>query len=202
MFYNSYFLIQMLTVLISLTIHEFSHALIAYKLGDDTAKKQGRLSLNPLKHLDTIGTILFLLIGVGYGKAVPINPINFKDPKKGQILVSLAGPLSNIILAFITQKFIAISGYNNIFLTMLVEINILLAAFNLIPIPPLDGSSILNQILKPQNYYKYRKFFEDNMGYLVLFIYLDTTILGNYGYSIFINLIQFITILIKGILFI
>lgn len=192
----------MLTVLISLTIHEFSHALIAYKLGDDTAKKQGRLSLNPLKHLDTIGTILFLLIGVGYGKAVPINPINFKDPKKGQILVSLAGPLSNIILAFITQKFIAISGYNNIFLTMLVEINILLAAFNLIPIPPLDGSSILNQILKPQNYYKYRKFFEDNMGYLVLFIYLDTTILGNYGYSIFINLIQFITILIKGILFI
>lgn len=192
----------MLAVLISLTIHEFSHALIAYKLGDETAKNEGRLSLNPIKHLDTVGTILFLLIGVGYGKAVPVNPINFKDPKKGQILVSLAGPLSNIILAFIVQNLVTFSGFNNIFLTILVEINILLAAFNLIPIPPLDGSSILNQILKPQTYYKYRKFFEDNMGYLILFIYLDTTILGKYGYSIFINLIQIITMLIKAIIFI
>jgi Zn-dependent protease len=192
----------MIAVLVSLTIHEFSHAFIAYKLGDETAKNEGRLSLNPIKHLDTVGTILFLLIGVGYGKAVPVNPINFKDPKKGQILVSLAGPLSNIILAFIVQNLITISGYNNVFLTILVEINILLAAFNLIPIPPLDGSSILNQIFKPQTYYKYRKFFEDNMGYLILFIYLDTTILGKYGYSIFINLIQIITMLIKAIIFI
>lgn len=202
MFYNNYFIIQMLAVLISLTIHEFSHALIAYKLGDNTAKNEGRLSLNPLKHLDTVGTILFLLIGVGYGKAVPVNPVNFKDPKKGQILVSLAGPLSNIILAFIIQKFMFLSGTNNNFLNILVEINILLAAFNLIPIPPLDGSSILNQFLKPNTYYKYRKFFEDNMGYLVLFIYLDTTLLGRSGYSIFINLIQLISILIKSILFI
>ena len=88
-------------ILFALTIHEYCHALVAYKLGDDTASLQGRLTLNPLMHLDPIGTIMMFIAGFGWAKPVPVNPLNFKDPKKGMLLVAIAGPISNLITAII-----------------------------------------------------------------------------------------------------
>lgn len=156
-------------VLLSLSFHEFSHAFVSYKLGDPTAKNQGRLTLNPLKHLDVLGTIMILVSRFGWAKPVPINPMYYKDRKKGTMLVSLAGPLSNIILAFVfslpmiyiqTRYGIRrIGSFDNISILynlslMFYIININLAVFNILPVPPLDGSKILSGILPQRQYFK------------------------------------------------
>ncbi|WP_038055507.1 site-2 protease family protein [Thermodesulfobacterium hydrogeniphilum] len=148
-------------LLLALTVHEFSHGLVAYLLGDPTPKLADRLSLNPLKHLDPLGTItLFITQAIGWAKPVPINPNYFKNPWRDMALVSLAGPLSNIILAFIFAFFFHLFGILKInFLNFQVseplalmcylgvKINIGLGVFNLLPIPPLDGSKILVKFL-------------------------------------------------------
>ncbi len=141
-------------IISALSIHEFAHAWAAVKSGDLTPKLAGRLTLNPLAHLDPLGTIFLLLAGFGWGKPVPINPFNLPNPQKSQAWIALAGPLANIVLAFIVA--IPIRLFNlglfpqSLFSTLLlpilhivVEINLLLAVFNLLPIPPLDGSKIL-----------------------------------------------------------
>jgi len=155
--------------LVSISFHEFSHAFIAYKLGDPTAKNQGRLTLNPIKHVDVFGALMVLIAGIGWAKPVPINPMYFKDRKKGTMLVSLAGPLSNILLAFLFAfPFVYISSIYNlstvtnwnlkIIILLLsnefIRLNLTLAIFNLIPVPPLDGSKILGTILPSRQYYK------------------------------------------------
>ena len=141
-------LINVPAVLIAITVHEFFHAYAAVKMGDRTPELHGRLSLNPLNHLDPIGTIMLILFRFGWAKPVPINPYNFKDYKKGTVIVSLAGPLSNLGLAFVSsllRRLIAPFGlgYLDLFIQTLIFINIALAIFNLIPIPPLDGSRVL-----------------------------------------------------------
>ncbi len=146
-------------LLLALTFHEFSHGFVAYLLGDPTPKYAGRLSLNPLKHLDFFGTLtLFLTQAIGWAKPVPINPNYFKNPWKGMALVALAGPMANFLLAFI-MGFLANLFYvlplslGNLkeTLTLMaylgVKINIGLGVFNLLPIPPLDGSKILAKFL-------------------------------------------------------
>lgn len=150
---------MVLVVFFALPIHEFAHGWVAYKLGDHTAKNQGRLDLNPLRHYDLVGTTLLLLTGFGWAKPVPINPFFFKDRKKGMALTALAGPVANIILALITMIILKLlyffpsfilSSYGNIFAQILlgmININIGLAVFNLIPIPPLDGSRIIGYFL-------------------------------------------------------
>ncbi len=144
------------SLVVAISIHEFSHALAANSLGDPTAKLQGRLTLNPLAHLDLWGTLLLLFIGFGWGKPVPYNPYNLKDRKIGGAIISLAGPFSNLVLVIIFSlilKFIYPLlglGYENAlfyFLYTLIIINAILMAFNLIPIPPLDGSKLLYAIL-------------------------------------------------------
>lgn len=132
-------------LLSAITVHEFMHAFSANYLGDPTAKYQGRLSLNPLKHLDIWGTLFLLWVGFGWGKPVPVNPANFKNPRQGEILTSLAGPLSNFITAFVFAlplRFLPSSPVT-LFLGLVVYINLILCVFNLLPVPPLDGSRIL-----------------------------------------------------------
>ncbi len=141
-------------LLIAITIHEFAHARMAYHFGDATAKSQGRMNLNPLSHLDPVGTIMILLVGFGWAKPVPINPYNFNEYRKGLRWVSFAGPMVNFALGFISLLFLNIlfkvgisSGLFIQFVVVLMQLNILLGIFNLIPIPPLDGSKILMSFL-------------------------------------------------------
>jgi Zn-dependent protease len=143
-------------ILIVLSLHEFSHALVAYLSGDQTAKNEGRLTLNPLAHVDFLGLIALFFIGFGWGKPVPIDPYNFKKPKMGVLLVSLAGPLANffsaiffIIVLKILVSYFGLTSANLLtdFLMILIVISFSLFIFNLIPIPPLDGSKVLFTLL-------------------------------------------------------
>ncbi len=142
-------------IILALTVHEYSHALVANFFGDSTAKEQGRLTLNPLSHLDPLGTILLLTVHFGWGRPVPVNVLHLANPKRDMVWVSLAGPLSNMILAVIIAAIIKIS-YNHNFnistdiihiLINAFHINLVLAIFNLIPIQPLDGSKIVLGLL-------------------------------------------------------
>ena len=167
-----YYILSALAALIALTVHEYCHAYAAYRLGDDTAKNLGRLTLNPIKHIDPIGAICMIFLRVGWAKPVPINMRNFKEPRKGFAITAAAGPLSNLVLAFASAliylvtfallrdvKFASANfGYtlatNTLsFLYIFHSLNIGLAIFNLLPIPPLDGSRLLGLILPPKIYY-------------------------------------------------
>lgn len=145
-------------ILIALTFHEYAHGWVAWKLGDNTARNEGRLTLNPISHLDLFGTLMLLAGPFGWAKPVPVNSYYFRNPKRDILLVSLAGPVSNIILAFIfgyTFRYIAMNNpgliaqgdYLNQFLQLAILINIGIAFFNMIPVPPLDGSKILIGLL-------------------------------------------------------
>ena len=166
-------LIHGIILLIAFPIHECAHALVAKWLGDDTAEKQGRITLNPLKHLDLFGTVLMLFAGFGWAKPVPINPNNFKKRKLGMALSSLAGPVSNLILAYIAMILSKILLYTetseelSIICINAMFINIGLAVFNLIPVPPLDGSRILLLILPEKLYFKVMKY--ENIIFIILF---------------------------------
>ena len=172
-----YYLLSIIVVLISLTVHEYSHGYAAYKLGDDTAKNLGRLTLNPIKHLDPVGALCMLFFHVGWAKPVPINARNFKDSKKGFAITALAGPASNLILGFIfafiylfvfallkdvrfaSKDFSYHLAENTLlFLWLFHSINIGLGLFNLLPIPPFDGSRLLNVILPPKYYFGIMKY--------------------------------------------
>jgi Zn-dependent protease len=139
-------------VLVATTCHEFAHAFVADRLGDPTARHLGRLSLNPLVHLDLLGTLFFVLFGFGWAKPVPVNARNFADPRRDMLQVALAGPLANVTVAFllgtVVKAWIQPSGtLLGELISLVVWINVILAVFNLIPIPPLDGSRIVESLL-------------------------------------------------------
>ncbi|MCK9368953.1 site-2 protease family protein [Candidatus Dojkabacteria bacterium] len=152
-------------LIIASTIHEYAHAFVAYKLGDATAKANGRLSLNPLSHIDPIGAISMIIFRIGWSKPVPINEYNFKNPVWGTALVSIAGPLSNVILAIIIA--ILYKFFPNPFFYVFIIINISMGVFNLIPIPPLDGSKIVRAFLP-----KGIRYFWEKLERFVPFIFL------------------------------
>ena len=170
-------------LLIAITFHEFAHARMAYYFGDTTAQRQGRMNLNPLSHLDPIGTIMILLVGFGWAKPVPINPYNFNQYRKGLRWVSFAGPMVNFILGFLSLLFFSILFSRGItdglflqFVMVLTQLNILLGIFNLIPIPPLDGSKILMSFL-PDAYLGHYRIIEQYAP-LILLILIVTRALG------------------------
>ncbi len=153
-------LIILLPILIfSLCFHEFSHGYIAYKLGDHTAARNGRLTLNPLAHLDPIGSLMILFVGFGWAKPVPVNPVNFSNPRLDMMKVAFAGPASNLFLAFaggLMMRLVNIVGLlqSEMFIQTLyffIFINIRLAVFNMIPIAPLDGSQIFGNMISKNN---------------------------------------------------
>ncbi len=142
------FILIAIPLMYAIIFHELAHGWVAYRMGDSTAKHLGRLSLNPLKHLDPMGTIMLFIFGFGWAKPVPVNFSNIRDYRKGMILVSSAGIVANMILAFIALFLYSLlsppeSSMPGQLLYFFAKINIILAAFNLIPIPPLDGSKIL-----------------------------------------------------------
>jgi Zn-dependent protease len=153
-------LIILLPILIfSLCFHEFSHGYIAYKLGDHTAARNGRLTLNPLAHLDPIGSLMILFVGFGWAKPVPVNPVNFSNPRLDMMKVAFAGPASNLLLAFtggLMMRLVNIVGLlqSEMFIQTLyffIFINISLAVFNMIPVAPLDGSQIFGNMISKTN---------------------------------------------------
>lgn len=143
-----------ITLMFAFTFHEFAHAYVAYKFGDMTAKNQGRLTLNPLQHLDPFGTLLILIAGFGWARPVPVNRFHFKRPRLAGVLVSVAGPLSNLVLASV--GFIVFYGLKSFgyvpsvnftdFLNIFIYLNVVLFIFNLLPLPPLDGYRIVEDL--------------------------------------------------------
>lgn len=176
MFNLSNLLASLVGIAIAISIHEFGHAYSAHLLGDDTAKYNGRMTLNPAKHVDPLGLITLLLFRIGWAKPVPVNPNNFKNYKVGNIIVSLSGALGNLIGAIICAlivKYVDMYAIQIIF-DRAMWINIGFGAFNLLPIPPLDGWGIISSLLP----YKYNEFVYkyENMGYFVLLIAIFTNI--------------------------
>ena len=188
----TYILILAFCVLFSLSVHEFSHGLAAYAVGDKTAKYSGRLALNPLAHLDPFGAICLFLFGFGWAKPVPVNPWNFKNKKGGMILTALAGPFSNFLLAFIAMVIYTLLGglrfssasfgftLASVFYELayyMIMINLGLGLFNLIPIPPLDGSKVLTAILPERTYFKLMDY--ERYGFIILIILINTPIFNS-----------------------
>lgn len=182
-----YYLLSAVAALIALTVHEYCHGYAAYKLGDNTAKNLGRLTLNPMHHLDLYGTVCMIFFHIGWAKPVPINPRNFKDPKKGFAITAAAGPVANLVIGFFsalifllfrsTINSIPLSEFTNfslklavntdLFLQIFFSVNIGLGLFNLLPIPPFDGSRLLTVFLPPKTYFAIMKY-EKKIYYGVL----------------------------------
>lgn len=166
-------LLRAVVTLLAISVHEASHGFAAYLLGDRTAKSMGRISINPLKHLDPIGALCLLFFGFGWAKPVMVNAYRFKNPKTGMSLVGLAGPLSNFIMALVGAvgiKIIYMTGFYNELLTdflmLVISMNVGLGVFNLIPIPPLDGSKIFLSLLPDKLYYDIMRY--EQIGWILL----------------------------------
>ena len=205
---NFIFIFYFIILLFSIIIHEVSHGYVAEILGDDTARMMGRLTLNPIVHLDPIGSVilpLFLilisiitkgpLILFGWAKPVPYNPLNLKDPKLGSFYIALAGPLSNILISTIFGlllrfQVVGINENLGLLFSLIVFLNLMLAIFNLLPIPPLDGSKVLFGIL-PDKFYKVEEFF-NRYQFILFFIILI------FGASIVMPIVNFLFTLITS----
>lgn len=178
-------LLRLPIIFIAITVHEYAHGYAALKMGDPTAKLSGRLSMNPLAHMDIVGALSMLIFGFGWAKPVPINPNNFKNHKKGTVIVSLAGPISNLFLAFLGSVLYGIfrrigfgnfsSQFSEIFyglLAQLILLNVCFGIFNLVPFPPLDGAKIVGAFLPYKTYFKIMQYERYAFPILIVLMYL------------------------------
>jgi Zn-dependent protease len=187
----------LIAILAALTVHEWAHAFVADRLGDHTARDEGRLTLNPVAHLDPIGTLMFFLVHFGWGKPVPVDPRNFRHPKRDNALVALAGPASNFLLAFVSlllllwfapqmlhvgsaEELLFVQGFGQRFQAFGAEVlantlfvNLGLMAFNLLPIAPLDGSTILHPFVPIRHEEQYERFLQNGPFILIGLLLLE-----------------------------
>lgn len=176
-------------VLVAISMHEFAHGYVSYRLGDPTPKQSGRLSLNPFRHLDLVGTLCLMFFHFGWAKPVMVNPYYYKKRKMGMLMVALGGPLMNFIIAFVSLFGMGLiikvtGGYIGSSLVMflfdllnyMVAINLGLGVFNLIPVPPLDGSKVLGAVLPEDKYFKYMQY--ERYGSLLLILLLGVGVLS------------------------
>lgn len=199
-----YFILALVVVV---TIHEFSHAWVAQKLGDPTAKIAGRLTLNPLAHLDPVGTLMLFLIHIGWGKPVPVNPHYFKKPKRDEALTALAGPVSSLVLALVLTLPIKYLGlvmpqFLFDFLSTVLDVSLLLFIFNMLPFPPLDGSKIVG-IFVPRRFQRfYQNYLQNGMLYFMIFLLFDQFVLAqSFQFSILQYFLGNVFTFIKTLLF-
>lgn len=182
-------LLSVIPALICITLHELSHGFVAYKLGDETAKRAGRLTLNPIKHIDIFGLIMMIAFKFGWAKPVPVDMRNFRNPKRDMAICALAGPVSNVIICCVFLFifgvcYLPLNFSDTRFSQSLVEmiyttayLSLALAVFNIIPIPPLDGSKVLFSVMSSESYYKLMRY--EKYGMIILIALLATDILGN-----------------------
>lgn len=187
-----------ISLLIAFTVHEYAHAYVAYKFGDPTAKNQGRLTLSPLAHLDPIGTILIFIAGFGWARPVPVNRFFFKNPRVAGILVSIAGPISNLVVAAIGVFLFFLLGSLGVFsalpeqlqagleqfLNIFIRLNVMLFVFNLLPFPPLDGYRILEDLAPANIRAKMTQY--ESFG-IVIFLFLVITPMDRYTITPFLQ---------------
>ncbi|HEX6989900.1 MAG TPA: site-2 protease family protein [Bacillota bacterium] len=174
---------RLIGLVLAFTFHEWAHAKSADVMGDPTPRSMGRLTLNPLAHVDPIGLLLLFLAGFGWAKPVPVNPYNFADPRRGMVLVAAAGPLSNVVLAYLTLVLLRVPGFAAVAGGTLVgpaleafyQFNLVLAVFNLLPIPPLDGSKILAGLLPGRSGSLYAL---EQYGPMILILLVFTRVIG------------------------
>lgn len=182
-------LVSIIPALVCITLHELSHGIVALKLGDTTAKDAGRLTLNPIKHIDIMGLIMMVVFRFGWAKPVPVNMGKFRNPKTGMAICAAAGPLCNIVLCcllLLVYGFIfkPLYGLNREWADLLLQtvettayLSLALAIFNILPISPLDGSKVLFSFLKPQQYYKLMRY--ERYGMIILIVLMITNVLDN-----------------------
>lgn len=182
-------LLSVIPALICITLHELSHGYVAYKLGDRTAKNMGRLTLNPIKHIDIVGLIMMVAFKFGWAKPVPVDMRNFKNPKREMAITAIAGPLSNVIICCIFMflygvLYIPLSQADGDFAPRVLDmiyvtayLSIALAIFNIIPVPPLDGSKVLFSLMRDESYMKLMRY--ERYGMIILLVLIASDVLGN-----------------------
>lgn len=181
-------LVSVIPALLCITLHELSHGFAAYRLGDDTAKRMGRLTLNPIKHIDPFGLIMMVVFKFGWAKPVPVDMRRFRHPKRGMAITAAAGPICNVLLCCILLFIYGLVFYplaaagtqlaNIVLQTILTAayLSIALAVFNIIPIPPLDGSKVLFSLLSEEKYWKLMRY--ERYGMIILLIVVASDVLG------------------------
>lgn len=178
------FITSLVAVIFAVTIHEFCHAWMATYLGDPTARVLGRLSLNPLRHFDFFGTLALIFIGIGWGKPVPFNEQNLRNPKRDSALIAAAGPLSNLLTALILAiplKYLSATSFKDLplydLLSSLFAISILLFSLNVLPLPPFDGSKIIGLLVPRRLQRSYDTFLKEGVTWVIIFVLFDVMVL-------------------------
>lgn len=199
MFLNIYYLLALVLII---TVHEFSHAWVASRLGDPTAEREGRVSLNPMRHLDLIGTLMLFLVGIGWGKPVPVNPRNFKRPALDEALTAFAGPAANLLMAIVAAIPVSYISPNTpifLFSNAVFELSLILFLFNMLPFPPLDGSKFLMVFIPARFQMKYRQALYTATPYFIFLVILDIYFLPRIlGFSVVWEVVSTATFWLKA----